>query len=126
MTTFKSALTTGLFYGLILGLLSIICIIYPLNSVLKDYILLFLLILGIIISQLSVDISKSNEPFYPVFFSSLITFICFPISIAIYLYIKHNPFEIKLILFGLGILVCFVTAAFTAYIRKKNKNNTTE
>lgn len=120
MKLFKSVILTGLFFGIISGLLSVACIIFPMHRELKDFIHLAIVIASIITAQIYIDISNSKEPFYPLFFSSCIAFICFPISFVLYFKLIQTPIEGQwLILLSLGIITCFITSVFTAHIRAK-------
>lgn len=120
MKLFLSIIRTGLFFGIISGLLSLACIIFPLPHELKDILMLIIIIASIVLSQIYVDITNSKEPFYPIFFSSSLTFICFLISFVLYFKCIQNPMEGQwLLLIGLGITTCFVTSLFTSNIRSK-------
>lgn len=91
---------------------------------LKDILMLIIVIASIILSQIYIDITHSKEVFYPIFFSSCIAFMCFPLSIVLYFNFIQNPIEIEWsILLGLGILACFITSVFTAHIRAKKIKN---
>lgn len=124
MKLFKSVILTGLFFGIISGLLLIACIIFPIHPELKDILMLIIVMTSIILSQIYIDITNSKEAFYPIFFSSCIAFICFPLSFVLYFNFIQNPFEIEwIILLSLGIMTCFITSVFTAYIRAKKSKN---
>lgn len=123
MKLFKSIILTGLFFGIIAGLLIVLSIILPLQHDLKDIAMLIIVVSSIIASQICIDITNSKEPFYPIFFSSTITFICFPISVVLYFKCIQNPIEGQwLVLIGLGITTCFVTALFASNNRSKKKS----
>ena len=125
MKLFKSVILTGLFFGIVSGLFSVVCIIFPIHHELKDILMLAIVIASIILSQICIDITNSEEAFYPIFFSSCIAFICFPISFLLYFTCIQNPIEGEwLTLLSLGIITCFVTSVFTAHFRSKKKDNT--
>lgn len=125
MKLFKSVILTGLFFGIISGLMEVMCIILPTHHELKDILMLLVALASIILSQIYVDITNAKEPFYRIFFSSCIAFICFPLSFELYYKMKQNPIEIEwLTLLSLGITTCFITAVFTSHFRsKKNSLN---
>ena len=124
MKLFKSVILTGLFFGIISGLLVVACIILPTHHELKDILILMIVGASIIASQICIDITNSKEAFYPIFFSSCITFLCFPLSFWLYFKLIQNPIEGQwLMLLCLGIISCFITSVFTAHFRaKKNLN----
>lgn len=125
MKLFKSVILTGLFFGIISGLIEVMCIIFPTHHELKDILMLLVALASIILSQVYVDITNTKEPFYRIFFSSCIAFICFPISFELYFKMKQNPIETEwLALLCLGTTTCFITAVFTSHFRsKKNSLN---
>jgi hypothetical protein len=124
MKLFKSVILTGLLFGIISGFLSVACINFPIHHELKDILVLFIVIASIILSQICIDITNSKEAFYPIFFSSCIAFLCFPLSFWLYFKLIQTPIEGQwLILLSLGIISCFITSVFTAHFRaKKNLN----
>lgn len=121
MKLFKSLILTGLFFGMISGLLVVACIILPIQHEIKDILMLMIVVASIITSQICIDITNSKEAFYPIFFSSCIAFLCFPLSFVLYFKLIRNPIEGQwLILLSLGIVTCFITSVFTAHFRAKN------
>jgi drug/metabolite transporter (DMT)-like permease len=120
MKLFKSVILTGLFFGIISGIMEVMCITLPTHHELKDILMLLVALVSIILSQVYVDITNTKEPFYRIFFSSCIAFICFPISLELYFKMKQNPIETEwLTLLCLGTITCFITAVFTSHFRSK-------
>jgi hypothetical protein len=124
MNLFKSVILTGLFFGIIAGLLIVSSIILPLQHDLKDIAMLIIVVSSIIASQICIDITNSKEAFYPIFFCSSIAFLCFPFSFILYSKLTQKAIDGQwLILLSLGITTCFVSSIFTAHFREKTINN---
>ncbi|MBP8033329.1 MAG: hypothetical protein KAZ71_01960 [Bacteroidia bacterium] len=120
MKLFKSVILTGLFFGIISGLLVVACIIVPVHRELKDIFILMIVVAAIIASQTCIDITNSKEAFYPLFFTSCIAFLCFPFSFWLYFKFIKIPIEGQwLMLLSLGVISCFITSVFTAHFRSK-------
>lgn len=63
MKLFKSVILTGLFFGIISGLLLFVCIIFPMHPELKDMLMLIIVMASIILSQIYIDITNGVSTF---------------------------------------------------------------
>ena len=119
---FKSALGTGLFFGIIMGLLIVVAINLPMNQNDKDFFILVAVLLMGVLSQVMVSLENSKEKFLRLFISSFITFCFLPISFLSYFAIRHVPVETQWTsLLGLGAVLCAVLAFFVLFIRENSK-----
>lgn len=124
---FKTVLGTGLFFGISLGILSVVIINFPMKQDDKDSLTLALVLLAIVLSQAMVSLDNKKEKFLRLFTASFITFCFMPVSIIAYFMIdNHGPVEIKwTALLGMGALICAVLSFFVLFIRENSKIKST-
>lgn len=112
LSIFKYATTTGLFWGLIGGILLIIIKALPFIIWKQELLMMFEFAVCVIASSFTVLLKETDKKFIKVFITSLSTFILVPIVAHVYLFLTNisnynfnwvGPFFMML---GIGTILC--------------------
>jgi GNAT superfamily N-acetyltransferase len=124
---FRTVIGTGLFFGIILGVLSVVIINLPMKQDDRDSLTLALVLLAVVLSQAMVNIENKKEKFLRLFTASFITFCFMPLAVIAYFMIDyHGPVETKwTTLLGIGALICAILSFFVLFIRENSKTKNT-